>query len=72
MQKLNKKSITQNEAFRLIEQKLNDEYVDIISSNPDRVKVVNFTLCFAVQEGSVMGSVYFEETGKLRKGWKVI
>ncbi|MBA7493844.1 hypothetical protein ES702_04409 [subsurface metagenome] len=67
MEKLNKKSITQDDAFRLIEQKLNDEYADVISSNSGKVKVVNFSLCFAIQEGSVMGSVYFDLMGKQRK-----
>ncbi|MBA7607297.1 hypothetical protein ES703_14456 [subsurface metagenome] len=72
MLKLNKKTITQDDAFRLIEQKLNDEYADLVSSNSGKVKIVNFNLCFALQLGSVMGNVYFEETGTLRKGWKVI
>lgn len=72
MLKLNKKSITQDEAFRLVEQKLNNEYADFVSSNSGKIKIVNFNLCFAIQQGSVMGNVYFEQTGKLRKGWKVI
>jgi len=67
MEKLNKKSITQDDAFRLIEQKLNDEYADLISSNSGKVKIINFSLYFAIQEGSVMGSVYFDLMGKQRK-----
>jgi len=66
MEKLNKKTITQDEAFRLIEQKLNNEFADLVSSNSRTVKIVNFSLCFALQEGSVMGSVYFEPIGKLK------
>ncbi len=72
MLKLNKKTITQDEAFRLIEQKLNDEYADLVSSNPGELKFVKFKLCFAIELGSVMGNIYFEKTGKLKKGWKVI
>jgi len=67
MKRLNKKAITQDDAFRLIEQKLNNEYADFISSNSRTVKIVNFNLCFAIQEGSVMGSVYFEPKGKLKQ-----
>ena len=66
MEKLNKGSITQTEALGLIDKKLNQEYTDFISSNSGRVKIVNFNLCFAIQEGSVMGSVYFEPTGELK------
>jgi len=67
MLKLNKKTITQDEALRLIEQKLNAEYTDLISSNSPKVKVVNFLLYFCIEEGSVMGSVYFGQMGKLKK-----
>lgn len=67
MVKLNKGSITQTEAMGLIDKKLNQEYADFISSNSRAVKVVNFNLYFAIQEGSVMGSVYFEPIGKLKQ-----
>jgi len=67
MEKLNKKTINQDEAFRLIEQKLNNEYADLLSSNLGKIKVVNFSICFALEEGSVMGSVYFREMGTLKK-----
>lgn len=67
MIKLNKGSITQIEALGLIDKKLNQEYADFISSNSGTVKVVNFNLYFAIQEGSVMGSVYYEPLGKLKK-----
>ncbi|MBA7609387.1 hypothetical protein ES703_16578 [subsurface metagenome] len=72
MEKLNKKIITQDEAFRLIERKLNNEYADLVSSNPGELKFVKFKLCFAIELGSVIGDIYFEEIGKLKKGWKVI
>ena len=67
MEKLNKGSITQTEALALIDKKLNKEYADFIGSNSRMVRIVNFSLCFAIQEGSVMGSVYFEQPGKLKQ-----
>lgn len=67
MEKLNKERVTQTEALRIIDEKINKEYADFISFNSGRVKIVQFSAYFAIQEGSVMGSVYFEELGKLLK-----
>lgn len=65
MQRLNKKRVTQIEALRLIDEKMNQEYTDF--SNPTKIKIVHFSLYLAIEEGSIMGSVYFEEVGKLEK-----
>lgn len=65
--KLNKKTITQVEALRLIDEKMNKEYVDFVSSNKSLLKIVHFDICLAIQEGSVMGNVFFEETVRLKK-----
>lgn len=67
MEKLNKKSVTQIEALRIIDEKMNKEYVDFISSNQNSVKIVQFGIFFMIQEGSVVGYVYFDELGKLLK-----
>lgn len=67
LQKLNKKAVTQTEALKLIDEKLNQEYVDFVSSNKSLLKVVHFDICLAIQEGSVTGNVFFEETAKLKK-----
>lgn len=65
MKRLNKKRVNQTEALRLIDEKLNQEYADL--SNPIKIKVVQFSVYFAIEEGSVKGSVYFEDVGKLLK-----
>ena len=67
LEKLNKGSITQVEALRMVDKKLIEEYTNFIGSNSKTVRVVNFSLCFAIEEGSVMGSVYFEPIGKLKQ-----
>ncbi len=67
LQKLNKKSVTQIEALKLIDEKMNEEYVDFISSNKLILKIFHFDVRLAIQEGSVMGNVFFEETAKLKK-----
>ncbi|GAI90844.1 unnamed protein product [marine sediment metagenome] len=67
MKKLNKKAVNQIEALRLIDEKMNKEYIDFVSSNKSLLKVVHFDVCLAIQEGSVMGNVFFEETARLKK-----
>ena len=67
MEQLNKIKATQTELLRLIDEKLNGEYAELMSSNIFRLKIVHFNLYVAIQEGSVDGSVYFEETAKLIK-----
>ncbi|NVM56228.1 MAG: hypothetical protein HWN66_21205 [Candidatus Helarchaeota archaeon] len=51
----------------MVDKKLIEEYTNFIGSNSKTVRVVNFSLCFAIEEGSVMGSVYFEPIGKLKQ-----
>jgi len=65
MKRLNKKRVNQIEALRLIDEKLNQEYADL--SSRTKVKVVHFSVYFAIEDGSVMGSVYYEDIGKLLK-----
>ena len=67
MEQLNKRKANQDELLRLIDAKLHDEYAELMSSNTFGVKIVHFNLYIAIQEGSVAGNVYFEETGKLIK-----
>lgn len=67
MEQLNKTKANQTELLRLIDEKLNNEYAELISSNTFGLKIVHFNLYIAIQEGSVSGSVYFEETAKLIK-----
>lgn len=67
MEQLNKAKATQLKLLQLIEKKLNDEYAELMSSSTFGLKIVHFNLYVAIQEGSVAGNVYFEETGKLIK-----
>jgi len=67
MKKLNKTKVNQVKLLRLIDEKLNNEYAELMSSNTFGLKIVHFNLYVAIQEGSVAGSVYFEETGRLPK-----
>ena len=65
MQRLNKKRVTQIEALKLVDEKLNEEFSALVSSDSTHVKVVNFNLWFSIEMGSVKGSVYFEDVAKL-------
>ena len=67
MKQLNKTKANQIELLRLIDEKLNNEYAELLSSNTFGLKIVHFNLHIAIQEGSVAGNVYFEETGRLPK-----
>lgn len=71
MQKLNKEKVNQFEILRLINEKMNNEYIEFLSSNSTGMKMVDFNICFIIQEGSVLGNVYFVETGKLTKKRKI-
>jgi len=66
MQKLNQGNVTQLEAFRLVGSKLNELWSELLSSNSFKTQVVHFDLSFILQEGSVKGSVYFDEVAKLK------
>lgn len=65
MKRLNKERVTQTEALRLIDEKMNQEYADL--KNPTSIKVVHFDVYFAIENGSVKGSVYYEDVGKMLK-----
>ncbi len=67
MKQLNKAKVNQTELLRLVDEKLNSEYAELMSSNTFGLKIVHFNLYVAIQDGSVAGNVYFEETGKLIK-----
>jgi len=67
MKKINKEKVNQTEILRLIDEKMNNEYIEFLSSNSHGKKIVNFNVCFVIREGSVMGNIYFAETGKLTK-----
>jgi len=66
MQKLNQGKVAQIEAFRLVGKKLDELYVELISSNSVKTQVVQFDLSFVLKLGEVKGSVYFEEVAKLK------
>lgn len=61
----NKKS--QIEVLKIIDDKLNELYADLVSSNPGRIQVVTFNLLFILKEGSVQGTVSFESVAKLKQ-----
>lgn len=60
----NKKS--QTEVLKMIDDKLNELYAEIASSNPGRIQVVTFNLLFVLKLGSVQGTVSFESIAKLK------
>ncbi|MBA7497065.1 hypothetical protein ES702_07674 [subsurface metagenome] len=60
----NKKS--QIEVLKMIDDKLNELYADLISSNPGHIQVVTFNLLFILKLGSVQGTVSFESVAKLK------
>ena len=66
MQKLNDKKASQIEALNLIDRKLNELYIKLISSNSYKTQIVHFDLTFSLKEGSVSGNVSFEEVAKLK------
>jgi len=63
MEKINKSQI---EVLKIIDDKLNELYAEIASSNPGRVQVVTFNLLFVLKLGSVSGNVIFESIAKLK------
>jgi len=71
MQKLNKEKVNQFEILRLINEKMNNEYVEFLSSNSTGMKMIDFNICFIIKLGSVKGNIYFAETGKLTKKRKI-
>lgn len=59
---------SQTEVLKMVENKLNEIYVELISKNPGHIQVVTFSLLFIVKEGSVQGTVSFESVAKLKNG----
>lgn len=64
MEKINK---TQIEVLKIIDDKLNELYTEIVSSNPRHTQVVTFNLLFVLKLGSVTGNVIFESIAKLKQ-----
>ena len=64
MEKINK---SQFEILKIIDDKLNELYVDIASSNPGEIQIVTFNLLFVLKLGSVQGTVSFESVAKLKQ-----
>ena len=64
MDKINKSQI---EVLKIIDDKLNELYVDLVSSKDPRIQVVTFNLLFVLKLGSVQGTVSFESVAKLKQ-----
>ena len=61
-----KKDLSQIEALRIIDDKLNELYADLVSSNPEHIQVVSFNILFVLKLGSVSGTVSLEKIAKLK------
>ena len=59
--------LSQTEVLKTIDDKLNELYAEIVSSNPDRIQIVTFNLLFILELGSVQGNVSFESVAKLKQ-----
>jgi len=60
------KRLGQRETLEIIDKKLNDLYLELLSFYPNAVQVVTFNVLFVLREGSVSGSVSFESIAKLK------
>jgi len=67
MEQIIKKKQSQIEVLKIIDDKLNDLYAELVSSKDGRVQVVTFNLLFVLKLGSVQGTVSFESIAKLKQ-----
>ena len=58
---------SQIEVLKIIDDKLNELYADLVSSNPKTIQIVTFNLLFVLKLGSVKGSVRFDPVAKLKQ-----
>ena len=64
---MDKPNKTQREVLKIIDDKLNELYANIASSNPGGIQIVTFNLLFVLKLGSVQGTVSFESVAKLKQ-----